>query len=78
MRQVARQNTPQRRRGTVSIEYLLLAVIVGIGGIVGFACLRDALVNEMVDLSNAVGAVSGTVQTYEVSNEEVGPVDGED
>lgn len=49
-----------RRRGTVFVEYLLLLTIVGIGCIVGLATLRDALVNELIDLAEAVSAIQIT------------------
>jgi pilus assembly protein Flp/PilA len=47
------QNAHQRR-GSIAVEYLLLATIVGIGLIVGLACVRDALVNELQDLARAI------------------------
>jgi pilus assembly protein Flp/PilA len=43
-----------RRRGTIAVEYVLLATIVGIGLIVGLACVRDALVEELKDLARAI------------------------
>jgi len=42
------------RRGSMAVEYLLLATIVGIGLIVGLACVRDALVAELRDLALAI------------------------
>lgn len=42
------------RRGSVVLEYLLLATIVGIGVIVGLAVVRDALVTELKDLAFAI------------------------
>ena len=42
------------RRGSIAVEYLLLATIVGIGLIVGLACVRDALVAELRDLALAI------------------------
>lgn len=47
-----------RRRGTIIVEYVLLITIVGIGAIVGLACVRDALVNELLDLANAINAIN--------------------
>jgi pilus assembly protein Flp/PilA len=38
----------------MAVEYLLLATIVGIGLIVGLACVRDALVAELRDLALAI------------------------
>ncbi len=42
------------RKGTIAVEYLLLSTIVGIGLIVGLACVRDALVTELQDLARAI------------------------
>lgn len=42
------------RRGSIAVEYLLLSTIVGIGLIVGLACVRDALVQELKDLAVAI------------------------
>lgn len=42
------------RRGSIAVEYLLLATIVGIGLIAGLACVRDALVAELRDLAQAI------------------------
>lgn len=43
-----------QRRGSVVLEYLLLATIVGLGVIVGLAVVRDALVTELKDLAFAI------------------------
>ena len=48
----------QDRRGSIFIEYILLVTLVGIGVIVGLACLRVALVNELLDLANAINAIN--------------------
>ena len=52
------QPQTQKRRGTVFVEYLLLLTIVGIGVIVGLVSVREALVNELIDLSEAINAIS--------------------
>ncbi|MDZ7618112.1 MAG: hypothetical protein U1E05_13995 [Patescibacteria group bacterium] len=44
-------------RGSVFIEYLLLCTIVGIGVIVGLATLKEALIAELKDLAQAIGAI---------------------
>jgi hypothetical protein len=49
---------PQKRRGSVFVEYLLLVTIVGIGVIVGLAEVRDALVNELLELADAINAIT--------------------
>lgn len=41
-------------RGSVFVEYLLLLTIVGIGVIAGLATLRGALLNELIELANAI------------------------
>jgi Flp pilus assembly pilin Flp len=48
----------QKRRGSVFVEYLLLVTIVGIGVIVGLAEVRDALVNELLELAEAINAIT--------------------
>jgi len=48
----------QSRRGSVFVEYILLVTIVGIGVIVGLASVREALVNELVELANAINAIT--------------------
>lgn len=47
-----------QRAGSVFVEYVLLVTIVGIGVIVGLACVRTALVNELLDLANAINAIT--------------------
>ncbi len=47
----------RRRRGSIFVEYILLVTIVGIGIIVGLACLREALVNELLELAAAINAI---------------------
>jgi hypothetical protein len=49
-----RRRRTGQRRGSVVLEYLLLATIVGIGVIVGLAVVRDALVTELKDLAFAI------------------------
>lgn len=53
----ARANSDSRR-GAVFVEYLLLVTIVGIGVLVGLAVLRTALVNELIELANAINAIT--------------------
>ena len=45
-------------KGSVFVEYLLLATIVGIGVIAGLGTVRSALLNELVDLANAINAIN--------------------
>lgn len=44
--------------GSVFVEYLLLLTLVGLGVIVGLAAVRTALINELVDLANAIAAIT--------------------
>jgi Flp pilus assembly pilin Flp len=45
------------RRGGVFVEYILVLTIVGLGAIVGLAVLRNALVDELLQLAAAVQAI---------------------
>jgi len=44
--------------GSIFVEYLLLLTLVGIGVIVGLAAVRTALINELLDLAQAINAIS--------------------
>lgn len=48
--------SPRRRRhrGVVTLEYLVLLTVVGIGSIVGLALVRNALVTELNDVATAI------------------------
>jgi Flp pilus assembly pilin Flp len=46
------------KRGEVFVEYILLLTIVGIGVIVGLAVLKDSLLNELQELSDAILAIT--------------------
>ena len=61
LRRLKKSINAQKRRwkGAVLIEYILLVTIVGIGVIVGLAVVREALVNELIDLANAINAING-------------------
>lgn len=48
----------RKLRGVVTIEYLLLLTLVGIGVIVGLSTLREALINELNDLAEAINAIN--------------------
>ncbi len=43
--------------GAVFVEYLLLLTIVGIGAIAGLAAVRGALINELIELADAIVAL---------------------
>lgn len=57
-RKVQKRDSQSRRLGAVFVEYLLLLTIVGIGVIVGLVSVRKALVNELIDLANAINAIN--------------------
>ena len=44
-------------RGGIFVEYLLLLTIVGIGVIAGLATIRGALLNELLELADAINAI---------------------
>ena len=44
--------------GSIFVEYLLLLTLVGIGVIAGLAAVCTALINELLDLANAINAIS--------------------
>jgi len=44
-------------RGGVFVEYILLLTIVGLGAIVGLAVLRNALIDELSQLAQAIAAI---------------------
>jgi len=45
----------------VSAEFLLIATLAFCGTVVGFASIRDSLVGELHDVSEAIGAVNQSV-----------------
>ncbi len=49
-----------RRRGVLTLEWILLITVVVIGAIGGLGAVRDATVNELVDLSEAIEAIDVT------------------
>lgn len=53
-----RRQTVERRKGSIFVEYVLLVTLVGLGVIVGLATVRSALVNELIDLANAINAIN--------------------
>lgn len=58
MRKNKASDQNRRSKGSIFVEYILLVTIVGIGVIVGLACIREALVNELIDLANAINAIN--------------------
>lgn len=53
-----RRQKSDRRKGSIFTEYVLLVTLVGLGVIVGLATVRTALVNELIDLANAINAIN--------------------
>lgn len=54
--QLRKQSTAERA-GAVTVEYLLLVTLVGIGVLVGLAAVRNALVEELDDVAAAINAI---------------------
>lgn len=48
----------QRRTGAVTVEYILLITLVGLGALVGLASVRNALIDELSDLATAIMAIT--------------------
>jgi Flp pilus assembly pilin Flp len=57
-RRLSSKRTARGSKGAIFVEYLLLVTLVGFGVIVGLAALRSALVNELLDLANAINAIN--------------------
>ena len=54
------RGSSRARRGAVTVEYLLLLTLIGIGAIVGLAGVRNALIFELNDVAQAIYAIHGT------------------
>jgi Flp pilus assembly pilin Flp len=57
-----RQNPPAGRResprcGSVTVEYILVATLLGIGLVVGAAALKDAIAAELNDIATTISAI---------------------
>ena len=52
-----RSRATTERSGAVTVEYLLLVTLVGIGVLVGLAAVRNALVEELDDVAAAIDAI---------------------
>ena len=52
--------------GVISVEYLFLVTIVGLGLVIGFSNLEGAINTEYTELANAILALS---QGYEVTTQ---------
>lgn len=52
------KKTNQRRSGAVTVEYILLLTIVGLGALVGLAQVRNSLIDELTDLATAIMAIT--------------------
>ncbi len=47
----------RNRKGAVTVEYILLVTLVGIGVLVGLAAVRNSLVNELEDIAAAISNI---------------------
>ncbi len=52
------RHRPSKRRGILTLEWVLLTTVLVIGIIGGMAAVRDAIIDEMHDVSQAIGAMS--------------------
>lgn len=58
---LSRQASARRhRRGVLTFEWILLISVVVIGVIGGLSAVRDALIGELKDLSEAIAALNVT------------------
>jgi pilus assembly protein Flp/PilA len=48
----------RKRNGSIFVEYLLLLTLVGIGVICGLAAVRSALIQELMELADAIRSIS--------------------
>lgn len=44
--------------GGVFVEYVLLVTLIGLGAVVGLSTVRDALINELMDLAAAITSLN--------------------
>lgn len=51
------RNLLKDQRGGVFVEYILLLTIIGLGAIVGLAVLRNALIDELNQLAQAISNI---------------------
>ena len=51
------QNRSRKRSGAVTVEYILLVTLVGIGVLVGLSAMRNALVDELEDIAAAISNI---------------------
>jgi hypothetical protein len=57
----------------ISAELVLVATIVVIGMIVGLASLRNSIVQELIDASQAVAAIDGNTNSNNNTNNAAAP-----
>ena len=56
---------PRRRRGAISTEYIIILVLIAVGGIIGFMLLGTTLRQQA---GNSIDKVGGRTNTYEASD----------
>ncbi|MCE9556853.1 MAG: hypothetical protein K8T91_26190 [Planctomycetes bacterium] len=50
----------RRRRGMLTVEWILMITVVVIGIVGGLACVRNAILTELHDLAGAITALNIT------------------
>jgi hypothetical protein len=53
-----KNSRPQRRRGVLTMEWVLLITVVVIGIIGGLGAVRNATLGELVDLAEAIESLN--------------------
>jgi hypothetical protein len=67
-----KKSLPHRRRGVLTLEWVLLVTVVVIGIIGGLGAVRNATVGELTDLAEAIEALNVKTQA-ELDAEAMGP-----
>ena len=75
MQCISKRQRNRRRRGLVSLEWILIVTVLVIGIIGGLGAIRIAVNNELQDLSEAIQAINYKTEA-ECENEGVGEMGG--
>ena len=72
---LSKRNAKRRRRGLVSLEWILIITVLVIGIVGGLGAIRIAVNNELQDLSEAIEAINFKTEA-ECENEGMGEMGG--
>ena len=75
MYSLSKRRKTNRRRGLVSLEWILIVTVLVIGIVGGLGAIRVAVNNELQDLSEAIEAINYKTEA-ECENEGVGEMGG--